>query len=114
MGYSQTHYNTHVSFVIQQFSLGCNPDFMFILTHKITEDHLTLSDGGLHTLSRNMVVTFFELYFCVYSIQKWDLIRQKLEIAAGHHPQRSISKLFLKLAKLEKIFENSPSKVMTG
>ena len=86
MGYSQTHYNTHVSFVIQQFSLGYNPDFMFILTHKITEDHLTLSDGGLRTLSSNMVVTFFELYFCVYFIQKWDLIRQKLEIATGHHP----------------------------
>ena len=36
---------------------GYNPDFMFILTHKITKDHLTLPDAGLHTFSSNVVVT---------------------------------------------------------
>ena len=87
---------------------------MFILTHKITEDHLTLPDGGLHTFSSNTVVTFFELYYCVYSIQKRDLIKQKLEIAAIHYPCRSIFKLFFKLLWLEKMFENTPSWVMTG
>ena len=35
---------------------------MFIVTHKITEDNLTLPDGGLHTFSSNIFVTFFELY----------------------------------------------------
>ena len=48
-----------------------------------------------------MVVTFFEQYFCVYSIQKRDLIKQKLETTASHHPWSSISKL-IKLSWLEK------------
>ena len=64
-----------------------------MLTHKITEDHLTLPGGGLHTFSSNMVVSFFELYYCVYSVKKNDLIKQKLEITASHHSWRSISKL---------------------
>ena len=42
---------------------GTIHNFMFILTYKITEDHLTLPVGGLHTFSSNMVVTFFELYY---------------------------------------------------
>ena len=67
---------------------------MFVLTHKITEDNLTLADGGLHTFSCNMAVTFFELYYCANSIQKRGLIKQKLEIAASHHLRRSTSKLF--------------------
>ena len=55
-------------------SLGYSPQFMFILTYKIT-----LLDGGLQTFSSNMVVTFFELYYWVYSIQNRDLIKQKLD-----------------------------------
>ena len=43
---------------------------MFVLTHTIVEDNLTLADGGLHTFSGNMEVTFFELYYCANSIQK--------------------------------------------
>ena len=41
------------------------------------------------------------------------MIKQKLEIATSHHPWRSITKLFLKLSWLEKMFENTPSWVMT-
>ena len=41
------------------------------------------------------------------------MIKRKLEIAASHHPWRSITKLFLKLSWLEKMFENTPSWVMT-
>ena len=54
---------------------------MFILTNKITADHLTRPAGVLHTLSSNMVVTFSELYHCVYTIQKRDAIK-KVEITA--------------------------------
>ena len=79
---------------------GYNPDFMILITHKITEDDLTLPDSALHTFSSNIAVTFFELYYCVYSIQKRDLIKQKLEIAASHHTWRSNSKLFLKFSWL--------------
>ena len=67
---------------------------MFVLTHTIVEDNLTLADGGLHTFSGNMEVTFFELYYCANSIQKRGLTKQKLEIAASHHPRRNTSKLF--------------------
>ena len=79
---------------------------MFILTHETTEDHLTLSDSGLYTFLSNMMVTFYKLYYCVYSIQKRDMMKQKTELAGSHHPWRSISELFLKLSWLKKIFEN--------
>ena len=58
---------------------------MFILTDKIIEDHLTRPAGALHTFSSNMVVTFSELYQCMYNIQKRDVIK-KVEIAATHNP----------------------------
>ena len=61
------------------------------LMHKITEDHNTYPDSGLRTFSSNMVFTFFELYYCMYSIQKRDPIIQNLEIAASHHPWKSAS-----------------------
>ena len=86
---------------------GYNSDFMFILMHKITENHLTLTDNEVflpddeYFFSSNMVVTFFELYYCMYSIQRRYLIRQMLEIAASHYPWRSISKIFLTLSWLE-------------
>ena len=36
---------------------------MFITTtHKIAEDDLALPDGGLHTFSSNIAVTFFEKF----------------------------------------------------
>ena len=50
---------------------------MFILTHKITKDHLTLLDGGLQTLSSNKVDTFFNLYYCVCPIKKRKLDKTK-------------------------------------
>ena len=57
-------------------------DFMFITTHKITEDNLTLPEG-LHAFSSYTALNFFQLYYCVYFNQKRDLIKQKLEIAPG-------------------------------
>ena len=59
---------------------------MFILTNKVTEDHLTRPAGALHTFSGNMVVTFSKLYHYVYTIQKRDMIKKKVEIAARHNP----------------------------
>ena len=55
--------------------------FYVYITHKITENHLTLPHDGLLTFSSNMAVTFFELYYCAFSIQKWEIIKQKQEIA---------------------------------
>ena len=80
---------------------GYNLDFMFIMTHKITEDNLTYL---LHTFSNNIAVTFSEVYYCIHSNRKRGLIKQKLEIAASHHPWRSNSKLFFKLSLLQKMF----------
>ena len=77
--------------------------FIFYITHKITEDYLTLPDFGLLTFSSKMMVTFFELYYFVYSVQKRAMIKKKLEIAASHLPGGSIFKLFLKLSWLEKV-----------
>ena len=49
----------------------------------------------------------------MFSIQKRNLMKQKLETAASNRPWRSISKFFFKLSRLEKIFENTSSWVMT-
>ena len=73
-----------------------------------------MPDGLLYTFSSNIAVTYFELYYRAYSIQKRDLIKQKLEIAASHHPWERNSKLFLKILSLQKTFGNTPSWVMPG
>ena len=72
---------------LQQTCLVCNPTVQFggILTNKITEDHLTRPTGALHTFSSNLVITFSEQYYCVYTIQKRDVIKKE-EIAARHNP----------------------------
>lgn len=57
---------------------------------------------------------FWKQYYCVYSFQIRDLIKQKLKIAASHYPWRRVSKLFFKLLWLEKMFENTPPWIMTG
>ena len=45
-------------------------------------------------------------------LKKGNLIKQKQEIAASHHPWKS--NFFLKLPWFEKMFKNTPSLVMTG
>ena len=77
--HSKLHIHKHA--VEHTFGLQSNGsvwEFILILTHKIAEDHLTWPDVELHTFSSNMVVTFLELYYCVFSIQKRDMIKQKL------------------------------------
>ena len=44
---------------------------MFIMAQEITEDQLTLPDGGLHNWSSNMAVTFFlSFLLCVFHLKK--------------------------------------------
>lgn len=49
---------------------------MFILIHKLAEDHLTFPDCLIHTFSSNMVATFYKMYYCVYS----DIVKPKVVI----------------------------------
>ena len=75
------------------------------------ENHLTLPVG--YALSQET----WRLHFSnciIVCIQKRGLIKEKLEIAASHQQWKSISKVFFKLSWLEKMFENTPSWVMTG
>ena len=83
MSYTQAHDNTHVYSATQRFNVGVQSWlYVYILIHIITEDHLTLPNGLLHTFSSSVVLSFFKLYYYEYSIEKKDLIKQKLEIEA--------------------------------
>ena len=77
--HSKFHIHKHaVAHIFGLQSNGSVWEFILIFTNKIAEDHLTWPDVGLHTFSSNMLVTFFELHYCVFSIKKRDLIKEKL------------------------------------
>ena len=90
-------------------------DFMFILTHKITEYNSTLPNSGLHTPSNNMVFRAFRTVLLCAFHSKMKHVKIKARNSCQPSPMEEYFQSFSQvIMALKKKKRNTSSCVMTG